>query len=51
MLVLSAEVSCKFSEFCEWKMVSFLGSMQYFLGEDVVGGDGIDPGSFSWWFL
>ena len=32
-------------------MVSFLGSMQYFLGKDVGDGDEINSGLVSCWFL
>ena len=37
--LLSADTSCKFFEFCEWKMVLFLVNMWYFLGEDLGIGD------------
>ena len=51
--LLSSEAPCKFFKFREWKnkLVSFLGRMWYFLGEYVVGGDGIGLGSVSRWFL
>ena len=39
--LLSADASCKDFEFCEGKMVSLLGIIHDFLGENVGSGDGV----------